>query len=220
MVAVAHLVVAVHRAVFKGIFMRVFDFDNTIYDGESGMDIFLYYLKRDPKGVAKFVPKFMEGFMRYKRHLITIDEVKTEYASYVKEYFKKIANIYEDFEKFWDINEKNIKSFYPKIQKEDDVILSACPYCLLSIMTNRLGVKNVISTDLNPETGEIGEICYHENKVKMFRDVYGDVEIDEFYTDSMSDKPMMDISKTVFLVDGNKLIKIKKDGVYLSEKFE
>lgn len=200
--------------------MRVFDFDNTIYDGESGMDIFLYYLKRDPKGVAKFVPKFMEGFMRYKRHLITIDEVKTEYASYVKEYFKKIANIYEDFEKFWDINEKNIKSFYPKIQKEDDVILSACPYCLLSIMTNRLGVKNVISTDLNPETGEIGEICYHENKVKMFRDVYGDVEIDEFYTDSMSDKPMMDISKTVFLVDGNKLIKIKKDGVYLSEKFE
>lgn len=218
--AVAHLVVAVHRAVFKGIFMRVFDFDNTIYDGESGMDIFLYYLKRDPKGVAKFVPKFMEGFMRYKRHLITIDEVKTEYASYVKEYFKKIANIYEDFEKFWDINEKNIKSFYPKIQKEDDVILSACPYCLLSIMTNRLGVKNVISTDLNPETGEIGEICYHENKVKMFRDVYGDVEIDEFYTDSMSDKPMMDISKTVFLVDGNKLIKIKKDGVYLSEKFE
>ena len=53
--------------------MRVFDFDNTIYDGESGMDIFLYYLKRDPKGVAKFVPKFMEGFLKYKRHLITIE---------------------------------------------------------------------------------------------------------------------------------------------------
>lgn len=200
--------------------MRVFDFDNTIYDGESGMDIFLYYLKRDPKGVAKFVPKFMEGFLKYKRHLITIEEVKTEYASYVKEYFERIENIQEDFEHFWDINEKNIKSFYPKIQKEDDVVLSACPYCLLSIMTNRLGVKNVISTELDAETGEIGEICYNENKVKMFRDVYGDVEIDEFYTDSMSDKPMMDISKTVFLVDGEKLIKIKKDGVYLNEKFE
>ena len=78
--------------------MRVFDFDNTIYDGESGMDIFLYYLKRDPKGVAKFVPKFMEGFLKYKRHLITIEEVKTEYASYVKEYFERIENIQEDFE--------------------------------------------------------------------------------------------------------------------------
>lgn len=200
--------------------MRVFDFDNTIYDGESGMDIFLYYLKRDPKGVAKFVPKFMEGFLKYKRHVITIDEVKTEYASYIKEYFERIENIYDDFENFWDINMKNIKSFYPKIQKEDDVVLSACPYCLLSVATKRLGIKNVIATDLNPETGEIGEICYHDNKVKMFRERYGDVEIDEFYTDSMSDKPMMDISKTVFLVDGDKLIKIKKDGVYLNDKFE
>lgn len=200
--------------------MRVFDFDNTIYDGESGMDIFLYYLKRDPKGVAKFVPKFMEGFLKYKRHIITIDEVKTEYASHIKEYFERIENIYDDFENFWDINMKNIKSFYPKIQKKDDVILSACPYCLLSVATNRLGIKNVIATDLNPETGEIGEICYHDNKVKMFREQYGDIEIDEFYTDSMSDKPMMDISKTVFLVDGDKLIKIKKDGVYLNDKFE
>ena len=162
----------------------------------------------------------MEGFLKYKRHLITIQEVKTEYASYIKEYFKRIDNIEEDFKKFWDINEKNIKTFYRKIQKEDDVILSACPYCLLSVMTNRLGIKNVISSELDAKTGEIGEICYHENKVKMFRAVYGDTEIDEFYTDSMSDKPMMDISKTVFLVDGEKLIKIKKDGVYLDDKFE
>ena len=199
--------------------MRVFDFDNTIYDGESGFDIFLYYLKKDPKGVAKFVPKFMEGFLKYKRHKITIEEVKTEYASYIKEYFERIEDIESDFENFWDINEKNIKNFYRKMQKEDDIIVSACPYCLLSVMTNRLGVKNVISTELNAKTGEIGEICYHDNKVKMFKKVYGDVEIDEFYTDSMSDKPLMDMAKTVFLVDGNKLIKIKKDGVYLDEKF-
>ena len=204
----------------RGILMRVFDFDNTIYDGESGMDIFLYYLKRDPKGVAKFVPKFMEGFLKYKRHLITIEEVKTEYASYIKEYFQRIEDIESDFESFWDINEKNIKAFYRKIQKEDDIIVSACPYCLLSVMTNRLGVKNVISTELDAKTGEIGEICYHNNKVKMFKKVYGDAEIDEFYTDSMSDKPLMDISKTVFLVDGEKLIKIKKDGIYLDEKFQ
>ncbi len=199
--------------------MRVFDFDNTIYDGESGFDIFLYYLKKDPKGVAKFVPKFMEGFLKYKRHKITIDEVKTEYSSYIKEYFARIENIEQDFENFWDINEKNIKNFYRKIQKEDDIIVSACPYCLLSVMTNRLGVKNVISSELDAKTGEIGEICYHENKVKMFKKVYGDAEIDEFYTDSVSDKPLMDMAKTVFLVDGDKLIKIKKDGVYLDEKF-
>ena len=33
--------------------MRVFDFDNTIYDGESGFDIFLYFLRKEPKLIAK-----------------------------------------------------------------------------------------------------------------------------------------------------------------------
>ena len=200
--------------------MRVFDFDNTIYDGESAFHIFLYFLKKDFKGVLKFVPKFIEGTIKYKRHIITIDEVKSDYASYIKEYFKRIDNIEEDFEKFWDIHEKNIKPFYAKIQKEDDVILSASPYCLLSVMTKRLGIKNVISSELDATTGEIGEICYHENKVKMFKAVYGDAEIDEFYTDSISDKPIMDISKTVFLVKGEKITKIKENGVYLDKKFQ
>lgn len=199
--------------------MRVFDFDNTIYDGESGMDIFLYFLKKDPKGVAKYVPKFMEGFLKYKRNIITIDEVKNEYGTYLKEYLAKSGNLQEEFEKFWDVNEKNVKSYYYKIKKEDDVIVSACPMCLLEIITNRLGIKNVIGTELNIETGEIGEICYRENKVKLFREKYGDAVIDEFYTDSMSDKPMMDISETVFLVDGDKILKIKKDGIYLNDKF-
>ena len=200
--------------------MRVFDFDNTIYDGESAFDMFFYYLKKDFRGVFKFVPKFIEGFIKYKRHIITIDEVKSDYALFIKEYFKRIDNIEEDFERFWDIHEKNIKPFYAEIQKEDDVILSASPYCLLSVMTKRLGIKNVISSELDAVTGEIGEICYHDNKVKMFKAVYGDAEIDEFYTDSISDKPIMDISKTVFLVDGKKITKIKENGIYLNKKFQ
>ena len=200
--------------------MRVFDFDNTIYDGESAFDMFFYYLKKDFRGVFKFVPKFIEGFIKYKRHIITIDEVKSDYALFIKEYFKRIDNIEEDFERFWDIHEKNIKPFYAEIQKEDDVILSASPYCLLSVMTKRLGIKNVISSELDAVTGEIGEICYHDNKVKMFKAVYGDAKIDEFYTDSISDKPIMDISKTVFLVDGKKITKIKENGIYLNKKFQ
>lgn len=44
----------VRGEVFKGgDNMRVFDFDNTIYDGESGADLFLYFLKKDPKGLLK-----------------------------------------------------------------------------------------------------------------------------------------------------------------------
>ena len=49
--------------------MRVFDFDNTIYDGESPFDMFFYYLKKDFKGVFKFVPKFIQGFIKNKYNI-------------------------------------------------------------------------------------------------------------------------------------------------------
>lgn len=200
--------------------MRVFDFDNTIYDGESGMDIFLYFLKKDPKGLMKYSPKFFEGFVKYKRGKITIDEVMDDYGVLLKEYCSKISNVYEEFEKFWDIQQENIKDFYYKIQKEDDIIVSACPTCLLNIICKRIGIKNVIGSDVDPIKGEINFICYNDKKVDAFRAVYGDVEIDEFYSDSMSDKPFMDIAKNAFMVSGNKIIQVKKDGVYISNKFE
>ena len=45
--------------------MNVYDFDNTIYDGESGFDIFMFYLKKDPKEIAKLIPRFGEAFIRF-----------------------------------------------------------------------------------------------------------------------------------------------------------
>ncbi len=47
----------------------------------------------------------------------------------------------------------------------------------------------------------------------MFRERYPDGEIDNLYTDSYNDKPLMDISRNVFFVKGNKITQIKKDGV-------
>lgn len=199
--------------------MRVFDFDNTIYDGESGMDLFLYFLKKDPKGLMKYAPKFFEGFLKYKRMVITFDEVIEDYGIILKEYIGKVGDVFWELERFWDINQKKVKDFYYKMKKDDDVIVSACPYCLLKIICDRIGIKNIVASDIDPVNGEINFVCYKDNKVKAFREKYGDVEIDEFYTDSMSDKPMMDISRNVFMVDGENIIQIKKDGVLINQKY-
>ena len=51
----------------------------------------------------------------------------------------------------------------------------------------------------------------------MFKDIYGDVEIDEFYTDSINDKPFMDIARDVYFVTGDRIEKLKYNGVYLRE---
>ncbi len=41
--------------------------------------------------------------------------------------------------------------------------------------------------------------------------------IDSFYTDSMSDKPMMDLANNAYLVSGDHIELVKNDGVWLGE---
>mgnify|MGYP003320910724 FL=1 len=83
----------------------------------------------------------------------------------------------------------------------------------MKIICDRIGIKHYIGSDIDPVKGEINTICYKEHKLEVFHSVYGDVIIDDFYTDSMADKPMMDISKNVYMVKGEKITQIKKDGV-------
>ncbi|MCH5188972.1 MAG: HAD-IB family phosphatase [Oscillospiraceae bacterium] len=198
--------------------MRVFDFDNTIYDGESGLDLFLHFLRLDTKGVFKYIPKFFKGFIKYKNGVITIDEVINKYGTFLKEYCDGFADDMEkEFVRFWDLNEHKIKKFYRDIHKADDIIVSACPESLLKIMCDRLGINNYICSKVNFSTGDIQQICYKDKKVALFKEKYGDVQIDEFYTDSVSDLPMIEISRNAYMVSGDQIRIIKKDGIMLEK---
>lgn len=195
--------------------MRVFDFDNTIYDGESGIDFFIYYVKHFPLQVMKYVPAFTRCVMKYKAGKLAIEDVFTDYSYILKECCEKFEDPEEEIKIFWDCNQKKIKKWIADMLGEDDVILSASPEPLLLEICNRLNIKNVIGSVVDIKSGEISELCFRDNKIKRFKDVYGDTVIDEFYTDSMNDKPFMDISKDVYYVTGDKIEKIKENGVYL-----
>ena len=187
--------------------MNVYDFDNTIYDGESGLDIFLFFFKKDPFGVFKYSGKFMEGFIKYKRNKIRIDDVKNEYGYMIKEYLSKVDNLEDKLEAFWDKKQKKIKPFYDTVRKDDDIIISACPEPMLKIMLRRMGIDDsrIIGTEIDLSTGEIGRVNYRENKAKAFRELFPGLEIDDFYTDSISDAPLMELAKRVFMVKGDKI---------------
>ena len=49
--------------------MNVFDFDNTIYDGETLIDFALHYVKTDPK-IWKYVPKLLVICFKETSHII------------------------------------------------------------------------------------------------------------------------------------------------------
>lgn len=72
----------------------------------------------------------------------------------------------------------------------------------------RMGIKTMSVLQLI-KTGKFKRLCFLENKVKIFNELYPNAHIDNFYTDSMNDKAMMDIADHVYLVNGNKIEQIK-----------
>ena len=51
--------------------MNVYDFDNTIYDGETLVDIVLYFMAHDIR-IWKYLPKLLVFAFKDKFHLFTV----------------------------------------------------------------------------------------------------------------------------------------------------
>lgn len=188
--------------------VNVYDFDNTIYDGETLVDFILYYIKTDRK-IWKYVPKLIIIAIKDALHLFTVEQAIEAYASFLEGYYVNLGDTTQNVIKFWDKNEKKIKPWYAKVQKESDIIVSGSTDFILDEIMKRMGVKHYIGSSIDKKTGKFIRLCFLENKVKAFYEIYPDKHIENFYTDSMNDKAMMDIADNVYLVKKNKITKIK-----------
>lgn len=184
--------------------MRVFDFDGTIYDGESSVDFFLYSLRRHPKNL-RLLPKVLHMLARYKRLKVSADELTAGLERYGAEFLRCFNDLDAEISAFWDLHEHKIKSFFLNDRREDDVILSASPDFLISEIAKRLGIKTVIASSFDISKGKIISLCYHSNKCERFRAVFPEMRIDEFYTDSDNDSAVFDMADCVYMVKGNEI---------------
>ncbi len=184
--------------------MRVFDFDGTIYDGESSIDFFLFELKRHPKNLI-LLPRVIGTLIRYKRLLVSYDELKAGLETYGKQFLDTIPDLKADIRLFWDKKIHKIKDCYLKIRQPDDVILSAGPVFLIKEVTDRLGIKTVIASEYDFEKNKIITLCYRKHKCDCFKRHFPDAVIDEFYTDSENDKAVFPLAKKVYIVKGNSI---------------
>ena len=181
--------------------MNVYDFDKTIYNGDSMIDFYVFCLKKHPKILKKF-PNQVLGVILYFLKLIN----KISY----KEYFMSFLNDLDDTEKlldeFWNINRAKIKKWYIEQQNTDDVIISASPEFIISKICNILNINFFMATYVDIKTGKIlGENCRGKEKVKRFYEKFPNGKIDKFYSDSYSDLPLASIAKESYLVKGNKI---------------
>lgn len=191
----------------RGIKMNVYDFDNTIYDGESFLDLFFFFFKKDP-ALVKYVPAVMSGLYKYTKGTINAEEALAEYSHIIVEYYNSLEDFDAEINEFWDLNMHKIKMFYFRQRRDDDIIISASPDMMLGEIMNRLNIKNYICSETDGKAS-ITDLCFRGRKVEMFREKYPDAVIDNFYTDSVNDTPLMEIAEHAFLVSGNKIKQVK-----------
>ena len=182
--------------------MNVYDFDKTIYDGDSTANFYLFALKRH-KRIILLGPSLFAAVMKF---YVFKKGTKTQFKE-VMYRFLRYCDTEKDVADYWDVNIKKIKRYYLKQQRPDDVIISASSYFLLKPICERLGIKHLIASNVDPSTGKyIGENCHGKEKVRRFREEFGEAEIEAFYSDSHSDDPMAEISKKAFLIKGEEIL--------------
>lgn len=189
--------------------MNVYDFDNTIYDGESCFDLFRFYAKRDPK-LLLLLPRVLGAFGQYRQGKVTAEDFLQTYAPLVEEKLRAIADIEGDMRVFWDAHIGKIKPLYTALRREDDWIITASPDFSMREVCARLGVRHCLSTVVEPETCRITHFNIRQNKIKAFLQACPQGKIDKFYTDSpKNDAPLIEMAQSAFVVRGNRVTQIK-----------
>lgn len=181
--------------------MNVYDFDKTIYDGDSTADFYLFSLRRHPK-MMLLAPSLLAAVTRY---YVFKRGSKTQFKQ-VMYRFLRYCDTERDVSDFWDRNQAKIKRYYLAQQKADDVIISASPEFLLKPICKRLGIAYLTASCVDPKNGEYsGENCHGKEKVRRFYEKFPNAQIEEFYSDSHSDDPLAEIAQKAFLVKGESL---------------
>ncbi len=182
--------------------MNVYDFDDTIYAGDSTMHFYRFCAKHYPK-VLLALPKQILAVIGMKVGILSRNTAKELAFSYLK----WVPDISSALSLFWNEHRKNLKSWYLTQKKSDDVIISASPEFVLKPICDELDVR-LIGTCVDPRTGKFqGPNCRNKEKVVRFYAEYPGAVIDDFYSDSAVDTPLAELAKNAFLVKDDSISK-------------
>ena len=182
--------------------MNVYDFDNTILRGDSTARFFAYCLGHYPKMWMDIPAQAVNGLL----FLLKIRK-KQDFKQRMLGFLRCIGDVDTAVEDFWRKNFKRIKPFYAETRRADDVVISASPIFLIQPACDRLGISCAMGSPVDRHTGVFhGLNCHGQEKVRRFRQLYPDAQIDDFYSDSHSDDPLAALARHAYLVQGDRLL--------------
>ena len=179
---------------------NVYDFDNTIYAGDSSIHFYGFCALRYPRILLDLPALGVQG-IRYR--LGRVD--KTRFKQRVYRFLTLLPDVDKLVTDFWRTHEKNIKPWYYEMREDTDLIISASPTFLLAPVCEKLCVP-LLASRVDKHTGVYdGLNCHDTEKVHRLNEAYPGTEIAAFYSDSLSDTPLAEIAQSAYRVRGNKI---------------
>ncbi len=183
--------------------MNLYDFDKTIFDGESSSSLYFFLIRRHPQ---LFFHVFVSAFFSICKglHIISTKTYKEKTLGILKH----IKNPKKEISAFCDKNKNRVFQYYLETMQEDDVVCSASPEFLVKEMMQRINPKaTIIASQMNIKTGkfESGFVnCKGEDKIKYLKEK-GFSSFDKGFSDSNSDKPMLSLCEQKYRVVKGKI---------------
>ena len=186
--------------------INLYDFDHTIYKGDSSRDFLLFCLRAE-RHLWKYLPKV--AFRIFGYFLGTKSTAQVKEAAF--EFLKDVDDIGVLVALFWSRNNKKIAHWYSEQRSDHDLVLSASPEFLLQPIVESLGVRGLLGTNMNRFTGEIvGENCRGQAKVDRLQAEYAPFSVGRAYSDSLSDIPMLLLAREAFIVKKERLVPLEE----------
>ena len=85
----------------------LYDFDGTIYDGDSGVDLVLFAIRKKPSVIFNLLGS-LGVVILYLLKLRTIEEMKNKLFSFLEKFPDTDSFVNE----FWETHEKKLKTFW------------------------------------------------------------------------------------------------------------
>ena len=198
----------------------VYDFDKTIYGGESGTNFFTYYLRNYPLKGLLFGLTYLKEVLFYLIKITDLKRLKERFFIFLESHSSE--EIEKIVDGFWKEYGKKMYSWtqeeLQENKKEADMVIvtSATPLFLLERLIPEMGYDMVFGTAFKGDGEEkfVAEIKGENNKGmekvkklnKWAKENNIEYEIIKFYSDSLADKPLYDIAeKKYWIKKGKKL---------------